>query len=150
MSVKIYKITAGDKVYVGSTVQKLEYRLKAHLKQNCSVRSILIDDSYSIELIEEVDVESRLHRERYWIEYYGNQAVNIKRPIRSYEEKLQQMKDYHKAHKDSHYKSAKASYEKHKEIRNTERIVCVCGKETTKVNISRHLKSKAHLSKVSQ
>jgi len=154
MSTTIYKITstAGDKVYIGSTTQKLKYRFTGHLTNSCSVHILFKEygvDTCTIEAIEEVKNEERLVREKYWIEHYRETAVNINRPIRTKEEQLQQMRDHYQQNKEAHYQYSKTSYEKHKERRNKETIICECGVETTKVNISRHIKTKTHLSKVS-
>ena len=72
MSVNIYKLMCceSDKVYVGSTIQTLEKRLKQHkTKGNNLASKHLINPT--IELIEVCDKSNRYERENHWINTVG-------------------------------------------------------------------------------
>lgn len=90
---KIYRIfsTKGNKVYVGSTTQELHRRMARHCDKDRSYMSRLLFDEYGvefchIELIENVEQDQRLVRERFHIENTPN-CVNKKMPIRTDDEK---------------------------------------------------------------
>ncbi len=99
---RIYKITSPntDKVYIGSTTLELKERLSYHIKdmKKNSITSIFILEKgdYTIELLEEVYVESiRDMRkiEQDWIDETPN-TVNKQRAYRTKEQK----KEYHREH----------------------------------------------------
>lgn len=93
---KIYRIfsTKGDKIYVGSTIQELHQRMcrhRAEFKEKKGYMSRLLFDEYGvefchIELIENVEQDQRLVRERFHIENTPN-CVNKRMPIRTDDEK---------------------------------------------------------------
>jgi len=64
---KIYKLTSPntDKVYIGSTIRTLNKRLTSHIRdwklkrKDCGSTYILEKGDYKIELLEEVQVDSR-------------------------------------------------------------------------------------------
>jgi hypothetical protein len=95
---KIYQITSSqtDKVYIGSTTKSLEKRFSIHKSENNSTNSkeIVQYDDAIISLIEEVELEERYIRERYWIEFYGESSVNIKIPGRTKKEYYEINKEY--------------------------------------------------------
>jgi hypothetical protein len=131
--INIYKITSPqiDKVYIGSTKKKLGKRFAHHkYSLNCSSKSILEYDDVKIELIETVEIDQRLIRERYWIEFYGDKCVNERIPSRTrkeyYEENIDKIKEHQK-----------------------EIITCECGGKFTRTNLSQHRKSKKHLNFIS-
>jgi hypothetical protein len=107
---KIYKISGGDKVYIGSTICSLPSRMAKHRydyrqgKNRCCVSSLF--DEYginmcSIELIEDFPCSSKHEleeRERYWIQTM--ECINITIPHRTpqeyYKDNLEKIKDYKK------------------------------------------------------
>lgn len=103
-AVKIYKITSDkcDKCYVGSTRDML-YRRKAFHRSNykkycegrntyCSSYEILdIDWDAKFEIIEQVKVEERKDKERYWIRKLN--TVNKKRFL-THSEKCAKRREY--------------------------------------------------------
>jgi len=167
---KIYKITSPqtDKIYIGSTKNTLNKRFTYHkYLLNCSSKLIIEFGDAEIELIEEVDEQNRLFRERHWIEFYTEQCVNKIIPIRTKEEKREHKTEYNREYYEANreqinehqreyyeanseqireYKRAfyEANSEQIREKRN-EKITCECGGKTTKANISTHLKTKKHL-----
>jgi hypothetical protein len=161
---KIYKITSPqtDKIYIGSTKQTLNIRFSKHKSKtnNTGSRSIVEYKDATIELIEEVDVDQRYIRERYWVEFYGNLCVNKLVPGRTMKEYKQvyyiENKEYilsrgklnYELHKDERLATNKKWIEEHLdqyEENRKEIITCECGGKTTRSNISRHNKSKRHL-----
>jgi hypothetical protein len=145
----IYKITstAGEKVYIGSTIRPLAERWSKH-KADHKVRQqyrctsqILFDeygvDSCSIEEIEKVDLDKRYERERFWIENTEN-CVNHNIPGR------RTRAEYNKAYYLSNLDKAKAFYlENSAKIKayKTERIACpTCGKNLARGCLTRHNK----------
>jgi len=175
---KIYIISSGqtNKVYIGSTKQSLEQRFcvhKSHAKAKNKCKSRVLINNFSdckIELIEYTTNDLRLQRERFWIEYYGDRAVNRQIPGRTKKEYYQQheeqikeylkeykqqhaeeIKDYKKEYYQQHAEEIKDYYQQHaaqikermKEYGNV-RINCDCGTSYTRGNKIRHLRSKKH------
>ena len=159
---KIYKITstAGEKVYIGSTIRTLEHRWSQH-PGDCMSKVLFEEygrETCSIHLIEEVKEDQCIERERWWIEnteYVVNQMV----PGRTYKEWYMQNRerlikktaDYYIQNRQRRLISLSRYREEHKDEREellTTPIVCECGDISTKRNIARHRKSKKHLSKV--
>tara|TARA_R100001591_G_scaffold4449_2_gene10193 strand:+ start:169 stop:606 length:438 start_codon:yes stop_codon:yes gene_type:complete len=74
--IKIYKIIdhTNNNIYIGSTKSKLKVRLYGHKwdaknrKQPTQSCSIINNNNYSIELIEECNKNDRYEREQYWID----------------------------------------------------------------------------------
>ena len=93
---KIYKITSGDKLYIGSTTQSLSQRLGGHKSSkkhggHCSSFEIINNTDCQITLIELYPCNSReelLARERYHIDK-NPQCINKCVPILSNEERSQ-------------------------------------------------------------
>ena len=161
---KIYKIISPhtDKCYVGSTTKdRLSNRLAGHrsdLKTGIAITSkyILELGDYEIVLLELYPCNSKdeLHaRERYYIEALD--CVNKYIPNRSRKEYKLNNKDkiseyqteYRLNNKDKNKEYKKEYHLKNKEVIAENRkikITCECGKEVTKLNISRHKKSKRH------
>ena len=97
---KIYKITGGCLIYIGSTTQPLYKRLNEHKNQKvsfergnklkyCSSAELLKFEDCCITLIEDYPCERReqlLARERYHYDQFD--CVNIKKPMRTSEEKI--------------------------------------------------------------
>jgi len=100
---KIYKIYNNDLIYIGSTTQTLEERLKGHLRfykkyklvggSRCASYDIFDKDSYKIELLEEFNCNEKkelLLKEREWIEKMT--CVNKNIPIRNENENVKKEK----------------------------------------------------------
>jgi hypothetical protein len=76
---QIYKIIDNDtnECYIGSTKQKIYNRLATHKKPNsCSSWSIIKNNNYRVEIIEECNELNRNEREQYHIN--NNNCINIK------------------------------------------------------------------------
>lgn len=162
----IYKIWSekGEKVYIGSTIASLEARFVRHQAPTSTCNSKLLFQEYGIdtcriEAIEEVKEDEIVARERYWIEYYGDQVVNKMIPGRTSkeyyqaqrEERVNYSKEYYYSNHEYVLEYWKTYREKNKDRineRKKEKIECSCGFTTDKNNFARHLKSKKHLSKV--
>jgi hypothetical protein len=112
---KIYKIVSQntDKIYIGSTIQNLDDRLKQHYlavkthqngNANKTTSQEVLDSSSSIVLIENFPCNSKLEletRERYWIEQNLDCCVNERVPTRSAKERpnYQEKKDLYNQRK---------------------------------------------------
>ena len=93
---KIYRIlsTKGNKVYIGSTIQELHQRMSRHraeFKEEKKYMSRVLFEEYGvefchIELIENVEQDQQLVRERFHIENTPN-CVNKNMPFRTDDEK---------------------------------------------------------------
>ena len=80
----IYKITnnLNGKIYIGKTIKSVQERFEEHYlasrKKRCEKRPLYDAinkygiKNFSIEQIEECDVNVLSEREKYWIEYYGS------------------------------------------------------------------------------
>ena len=161
----IYKIHCNitGETYYGSTVNTLAKRMGTHRnmakdnsKKNLASRSIINRGDYDYSLVENYKCNNKqeLHaRERYWIE--NNECVNIVVPGRTpkecYEANkdkiLKQQKVFYEANKDKILKQQKVYIEANKDKiseRNKEKVICECGCELSKRNLTRHCKSKFH------
>lgn len=80
---KIYKIVdkTNDKIYIGQTINTLEYRFKQHARTPLDTVQInSIDyaiqtkgiDNFIITLIEECKISELDEKEKYWIKYYNS------------------------------------------------------------------------------
>lgn len=162
---KIYKITstAGDKVYIGSTIGTLEQRWREHKVPSNGAYSRKLFEEYGIEtcsihLLEEIKEDERIIKERWWIENTEN-VVNLRiegRTAKEYykankESISQWQKEYNEANKESISQWKKQWYEANKKIilkNGSIPTPCPkCGKIIRQDGINRHLKRK-HLSKV--
>jgi hypothetical protein len=132
---KIYLISSSqtNQVYIGSTKRTLEHRFTEHKydtknrKYKCKSQVLINEFSdCKIDLIEYTTKEDRLQRERYWIEYYGDRAVNKQIPGRT-------RKEYEK----ERYQQQKKEY-------NAVRIICECGTSYRRDHKTRHLRSRKH------
>lgn len=84
----IYKITniVNNKIYIGQTVNKVEYRLQDHFHAAITYKdkSILHSamrkygkESFIIEVIEECEEKELSDKEKYWIAFYNSTNRNI-------------------------------------------------------------------------
>lgn len=185
---KIYKLCSNqtDKVYIGSTVQELEERLRKHQvhykrfleNKTCYISSFEIvkyEDVY-IELIEEYPCNSKEELEkqegqiikntnnyvnnriagRSLAEFYQDNKEQIKNRIKNYYENNKDIisvknKLYRNKNKE-HIKTRNKLYrqnnkDKLKELASSI-IVCECGAEISRSNISQHKKTTKHLDRM--
>tara|TARA_R110000823_G_scaffold67184_3_gene156778 strand:+ start:2838 stop:3299 length:462 start_codon:yes stop_codon:yes gene_type:complete len=151
MKGKIYKITNGELNYYGSTTKKyLSSRLSQHKydvkkRPSLSVNKILCYDNYSIELMEELEIENfkELHkRERYYIENFD--CVNHFIPGQTREEVQRRYRNNNKDKIKTYYNEVR------KEKRKTDFKFCNCCNITIlKNSFSTHTKTKKHKKNIS-
>ena len=110
---KIYKIldNTNNNIYIGSTIQTLENRLRIHKNLTCSSKEIIKNGDYSIILIEdypcETDEELRKREQ-----FYMNSGVCINNR-NSYTDIKKYYKIYYKINKEK-YKINKIKLDKYK------------------------------------
>lgn len=154
---KIYKLVSNntDKIYIGSTCkERLCQRLAKH-KEHYK-RWLITDTNFltSFELFKLGDVEiillesvncktkDELHaKEREYIEKFKDIVVNKIIPNRT-------QKEYREQNKDKIKEWLEENKDKIRE-RKKIKILCVCGIECRKDDLSRHEKSKRHISFIS-
>ena len=100
---KIYIITGSEskKVYLGSTINHLKYRLSSHKSntKKCSCNGILLNKDFNIVLLESYPCNSKkelLCREKYWFDELKSILVNKNRPSTTPEERKQDLKQHSK------------------------------------------------------
>lgn len=158
-----------NKVYVGSTVETLNIRLREHKShKNCTSREILKYSDAEIILIEcyECEDEKQLKKRegeyqrqydcvniriegRTDKEYRQENKEKIAEKDKKYRQKnkqaiLQKSKEYRENNKEAILEYQKEYYEKNKEKIN-EKITCECGGRYSHQNKAKHLKTKKHL-----
>lgn len=143
----IYKIFHHNNplVYIGSTTKTINDRFEQHrISYNryksqktgyvSSYKLFLTNSIPVIELLEtltNVTKQELLKRERTYIE--NNECINVNIPIRTYKEKLEYARKYHKENFDVINN------------RKNEKIVCeTCNCSVSRTNITHHNKSKKH------
>jgi len=138
--------TTGE-AYYGSTTLNWKRRLNGHRNtQNCVSKQIIERDNYEFVILEEVDEDQLLVREKYYITTFP--CINYKSPFTTREEKLQYDKQYYQDHKEEQLQHKKQYYQDHKEEvkqRNSKPFECECGSVIQWGDKSRHFKSKKHL-----
>lgn len=87
---KIYRLVSEKGVYIGSTKQELDQRLKQHYQFNnvdrpCSSKNIMTNNT-KIELIETCEEADRYEREAFWIKNTENVNINIPEKTFNYKE----------------------------------------------------------------
>jgi hypothetical protein len=173
----IYEIRPLNKTlnysYIGSTISFRSR--KSHHKKDCETSNLklyqFIRDNGGWSEFEMVAIEKYFcknitdaHiREQYFINNIEKSALNMRRAYISDEDKKIYNKDYKKVNQEliktknkEYNKNNKGIiYEKQKiyrEVNKNERmkkIICICGKQYIKCNLSRHTKRKFHLSYIS-
>tara|TARA_R110002012_G_scaffold117944_1_gene266049 strand:+ start:289 stop:852 length:564 start_codon:yes stop_codon:yes gene_type:complete len=174
---KIYKLTCdkSDKIYIGSTTQKLNERLCSHKTLDCNSKELLELGEVKIELIENYSCNSKKEletKERYYIEKYKDIVINKRIPTRTMKEyyqanknkKLEYQKDYYQNNKEcckeyhqNYYKNnkeKKAQQQKQYRQANKDiisekkkiKMTCDCGSVLRKDDFSRHYRTKKHQS----
>lgn len=160
----IYRIyNLSDQCYIGSTTCGLKRRWQQHKSdyKRCKAGkgkkcgSYELFDKYGVnnlfyELIEIVEKESQLlSRERYWIEFYGENAVNKYRPVITEEELKEYKKEWYENNKEQLLKQKKEYRENNREEiakRMKEKYTCECGSTLRKAEKARHERSIKHQS----
>jgi hypothetical protein len=139
----VYKISSPstDKIYIGSTIQPINYRFSYHKgKYNtCSSKEIINYKNAIIEPIEEIEYNTLFDlrkRERYYIDLNREKCVNIVIPNKTDKE----INDANKA-RHKQYRLDNSDYLKR--VRN-EKYICECGGEYSYSNKQRHIKTKLH------
>jgi exosome complex RNA-binding protein Rrp4 len=140
MTGTIYMISSPntDKVYIGSTIQKLIDRFSLHKAVSNDTRSRIIIESgdaviTAIDSIEDEDKEELKIKELEYIQLYKDICVNIKGTKDSYSKE---------------YKSPGMLDGRKKEQQNTKNDCCICGGKYTNKHKVRHFKSAKHISKL--
>lgn len=143
----IYKLSLPNSplIYYGSSTKKISNRFEQHRSgfhrykagsgnYTASYKLFENNNIPVIELIEElknVTKQELLQCERSYIE--SNICVNKNMPYRTYTEKLEYARQYHKNHFDIINN------------RKNEKIICdVCNRSVSRTNITHHNKSKLH------
>jgi hypothetical protein len=125
------------KVYIGSTSQKLAYRLSKHKSRpSCKAREIIQLGEYKITplcIVENCTRKEIELKEQDFIFCFKDICVNLKGT------KDSKSKDYVKPY---------ILDGRNKEHQNTKNECCVCDGKYTNHNKARHFKSKKHLSKI--
>ena len=168
---KIYKLVcdATPIVYYGSTIRTLSERLSHHKKfSDCSSKELFEMGNVSIHLIEEYPCNNKKElesRERIYIEFmlknFNHKIICNKRiPLRTHKEYRQEnrylisehQKEYYQQNKSTVIEKVKVYRQNNRETINEkkkEKIACECGTFISKVNKSRHMKTKTHLEYIS-
>lgn len=137
----VYKITDGDLNYYGSSETTLTRRLTAHKAptNKCSTNK-MNRDNLTIEEVEFCeDTRDLKKRETWWIE--NNECININKPFRTREEKLER----HKVAGKKYYEANKQKcMEANKRARDRP-YSCPCGSNIKFGEKTRHHKSKKHI-----
>ena len=122
------------KSYIGSTIQKIDERIKRHHRQiDCSSKQILDGGNYDIIILEDnINQDILKIREQFYMDCCDN-LVNKQRAYRTDEQAYQQK-----------LKADRRSKEKLK-WKRTIKYTCECGSICNNYMKHRHLKTKKHL-----
>ena len=142
---KIYKIidNTNGNIYIGSTKNTLDYRLKRHkFDKTCMSKQIIEQGDYEIILIKDYPCNSKWELEEEEAKYIrNNTCINRCIPHRT-------QKQYREENNEAINKQRKQYREKNKETLNNikkEKILCDCGKMVSKNHLARHKKTKKNL-----
>jgi hypothetical protein len=134
---KIYKIICDnyEKIYIGSTIQKLYVRFSRHKKGDTAAKELFKYQNVEIQLIERYPCNSKDElriREQYHINENKDICINISNAHTPKEEAIEKNKLYKKQWaKDNHN-------------RIYEQCICECGASYSKPHYERHKKSILH------
>jgi hypothetical protein len=140
---KIYKIICDDfdKIYIGSTVQKLYVRFARHKELDTAAKELFKYPNVRIELIERFPCNSKDElriREQYHINENKDQCINIFYAYISKEDANEKHKLYKKQWmQDNH-------------ARIYEQCICECGSSYSKKHYERHKTSRLHNKRMNQ
>lgn len=143
---KIYKLVCNKTglVYIGSTKQKLTRRLSKHVytyKKGLtnSSRLVIEGGDYKIELIEEVEFENLLVRERYYIE--NTECVNMVIPSRTPKEWRENTKEKKKEYDKKYNKDNREKIAEQNKERGKKKVICPhCEKMYHRKYLKAHIK----------
>ena len=143
---KIYQIVCNEtgEIYVGSTVQDLEIRLRTHKTSAnaCCSKQIIDRNNYYIELLETYPCNSQFELDRKEGEYQRViECINHRIAGRTRKEWEQDNKEALAKNKREYYQNNKETFK----ARDNKVVICECGIESTKQNIARHKRSKKHI-----
>jgi len=134
---KIYKIVCNitNEIYIGSTIQTLNRRLRRHKnKKDCVSRNIINRGDYEIILIKDYRCNNMWELEEEERKYIlENECINYQIPHRT-------KKEYEKEWREKNKERIKENNKK-----RAEKIECECGSVVSKRHIARHLKTQKHL-----
>jgi hypothetical protein len=140
---KIYKIICDDfdKIYIGSTVQKLSQRLASHkAKQCCYSKELFEYPNVRIELIEQYPCNSKdelTKREQYYINENRDICINNKNAYISKED----AKERDRLHLIEYYRLNRDVIREQQK----EKMICECGVEINKNHKQRHIETEKHI-----
>ena len=143
---KIYKLVCSEtnKIYIGSTTQKLNRRRSNHIRQKNKCSSVSLINP-TIHLLEDYPCNTKREleeKERYFID--NNDCVNKTIPTRT-------MKEWKESNKDKisiHNKTYKLKNKSKLDEYNKTLIPCSCGLKIQRQNMIPHLKTKKHLKRL--
>ena len=141
----IYKIDNGNSIYYGSTTRNINNRYAQHINAynrfknygGSYISSFALFETGNmamialVETLTNVTKQELLQCERSHIE--KNECINVNMPYRTYAEKLQYSRDYHRQNFT------------HINDRKNEKVLCnSCNRSVSRTNITHHYKSKKH------
>jgi predicted GIY-YIG superfamily endonuclease len=153
----IYKISIADYIYIGSTrdfkQRKIEHKSRFNKEYTYKVYEIIREnggwDKCEVIPIEEYECENNTQariREEYWRREYEAQMNSRKAYI--------SMQEYKEIVKEPNKERCKKWYEANKdrinEIRREKKTQCECGAIICENHVSRHIKTKRHIDRISQ
>jgi hypothetical protein len=170
----IYRIHSESerKEYIGSTIMKLHKRLSRHKtnyrkwlvdkdERYCGSYEILKTDDYIIDVLEEVEVESKEELRKFERQWYDkriseigrDRVVNKYRPYATIKEKkeseVEYNKEYREQNKDKFLEYQKQYREQNKDklrLKASQIFHCkYCDSEIRKDSVSKHDNSKKHI-----
>jgi len=157
---KIYKIVCYDtgEIYIGSTVQDLEVRLKGHRGKTgnrCCSKQIIDRGNYYIELIETYPCNSHFELRRKEGEYQKsieciNHYIAGRTDKEWIEDNKEQLNNYAALYRVSHKQhikeyDAQPYVKEKKRIRGGKKVMCECGCNITYTSLTRHRRTKKHI-----
>jgi len=102
----VYSICCNEtkEIYVGSTIESLNRRISTHKSSHneCKSKQILLRGNYTIEILEELDIDNieiLLWKERHYIDTL-DKCINRFRPIINNEDKTEYNHKYWENHKE--------------------------------------------------
>jgi|TARA_R110000796_G_scaffold227323_1_gene344067 hypothetical protein len=148
---KIYKIVdnTNGNIYIGSTIQDLNERLRLHKKdKTCISRNIINGGDYKMEIIKNYPCNSKYELEEEEKKYIlETECINITIPHRTRKEWNKDNKEEISKKRKEDIKNNPERY-KNYDKKKGQKITCECGALVSNRNLARHKKSKKHLKKL--
>ena len=142
---KIYKIVCNitGEVYIGSTIDTLQERLRKHTTNDFSVSRYIIErGDYKIEHIKDYPCNSKKELEEEESKYIrNNKCINVVIPNRTKKEWTEDNKEKVKQYKQKYKEKNREQTNK----KQKEKITCECGSIIRKNDISTHRRTKKHI-----